>query len=495
MGDELDKTSIQLGISTRDLQAWRHAAALSGVSSEQLTTGLAQLYQRQLLASQGSKEAGKTFQDLGVDVKDSSGNLRTLDQLLPDIADAMQRMPEGPQRTALAMRLFGESGRRMVPMLSQGREGVAAMRRELEELGGGASAEFIQRSAAMADSEQRLSVATMGLRSDLASGLLPTLTRGVQALTRVTSAVARSDLAASLARPVMVALGVAGAGAGVAMASAWLPAAAPILAAAVAVSLIYLAIDDLQTTLDGGDSLIRRWLEGWKGTRGATEDINSMRDAVLTLQEAMALIVDSVKYLAGAMAPIADAWNSLNSLDRYTSGQALDEWIGGMIGWEGPSVFAGGTGSAPGSGAAQAPEVPFLDRLMQDYIGAPIAEGMVSANARRRGDAPQVQARGADIAAAENWSTIRAMEQRAAMRTDAAGLPMSVPSWSPRVATSTRPPQRNVTIHQNVTAHVTNNEATDTVAVERAVERGVEQALDRDRRQILDDLEPEGGEE
>ena len=55
LGDELDKSSKTLGISTQALQAWRHAAELSGVNQEQMNGSLVRFQRSAYDASRGSR--------------------------------------------------------------------------------------------------------------------------------------------------------------------------------------------------------------------------------------------------------------------------------------------------------------------------------------------------------------------------------------------------------------------------------------------------------
>ena len=67
-GDELDKTSKVIGISTQALQAWRHAANLSGVDAQSFNTGLIRLQRNMYEAQRGSATAQEAFSKLGISV-------------------------------------------------------------------------------------------------------------------------------------------------------------------------------------------------------------------------------------------------------------------------------------------------------------------------------------------------------------------------------------------------------------------------------------------
>uniref|UniRef100_A0A6M3J6R1 Putative tail tape measure protein n=3 Tax=viral metagenome TaxID=1070528 RepID=A0A6M3J6R1_9ZZZZ len=292
MGDDLDKTSQQLSLTTVELQAFRHAANLSGVDAAGFGNAMGQL---QLKAAQAARDGGRqaqVFRDLGIEITNSSGELLGGGELLRNVADAMQRTTNPTVRTAAAMELMGRSGRRMLPMLTGGREGMAAMEGELARLGGGASREFIAASVMMTDDLARMNVASMSLRSSLVTAIIPTLSRAVQWFTRVAAAVSTTGTASAATKPVVVALGTALAVAGYTALAAWGATLLPILAVAGGAALLYLAINDVNTTLEGGESILKEWLVAWHGVDGAAAKIHEMKNDINDMENALQAVVD-----------------------------------------------------------------------------------------------------------------------------------------------------------------------------------------------------------
>lgn len=292
IGDAVDKTSRSLNLGRAEFQSYEHAARLSGMETNQFTATLGILSQRALMASRGNREAKTEFDRLGVSVTDAEGRLRPLRDLLPDVAAGFSEQVDPNERAGMAMRLMGEQGRRMLPFLLEGRDGVRAMLEEVEQLGGGASEDFINQSVEMTDNLERFRVASLSLRSGLLTQLLPTMTRMVQWLTRTTAALSRSGVAAAAARPILVALGVAAAAAGVSAAVAWGGAVAPIALAALAATALYLAIDDVYTAFKGGRSVTTEFLDSLGYLVGlpalGTQMFRGFRTAIQTYFDAIA---------------------------------------------------------------------------------------------------------------------------------------------------------------------------------------------------------------
>jgi hypothetical protein len=133
--DALSKLSQRVGITVESLSLLMPAAELSGVSAEKFEGGLRRLAARMLEAATGSAEATRGFEALGVAFRNQDGSLRATDQVLLDLADRFKTMPDGAEKTALAMQIFGKSGADLIPFLNQGRDGVEALTAEMQALG------------------------------------------------------------------------------------------------------------------------------------------------------------------------------------------------------------------------------------------------------------------------------------------------------------------------------------------------------------------------
>lgn len=256
MGTELRNAAATTGLSTDSLQAWRAAAESAGVSAEQLTPAINALRRNAEAASHGAGPAVRDFYRLGITLRDASGHLRTTDDLLDRTVTALAEVPDETQRTAMAMRLLGESGARLSPLFSQGAEGVAEARRQIELLGGGLSGEAIEASAEYTAQIRALDLAFLSLRGRLALFFLPVLTAVNQAVARTAGGLARLADHSRLLEAAVLVLGTAMVASGTRSALAWAAAAAPLLAVGALVLGLILVVDDLWTGLSGGESVL-----------------------------------------------------------------------------------------------------------------------------------------------------------------------------------------------------------------------------------------------
>lgn len=173
--DELSKAAQKIGIATESLSRLAYAADLSDVSLEQLQTGLARLTKFQAEAAQGGKEQIRVFEQLGIAIKDASGHLRDTESVLKDFANVFASLPDGPEKTALALEVFGRSGAELIPLLNQGAAGIRQAGDELERFGGVLSGQAGVQAEEFNDNLRRLQVQVESLFLAVANDLLPDL--------------------------------------------------------------------------------------------------------------------------------------------------------------------------------------------------------------------------------------------------------------------------------------------------------------------------------
>lgn len=175
--DKAAKTARAVGVTVGELQELNFAAQLSGGSANDVTKILGQLAKAGREASKGTKTFVEAFGDLGVTATDAQGNLKTTNELLGDVTDRFKGMKDGSEKTAIAMKLFGRSGAKMIPFLSEGREGLAKMAAEARRLGIVLSDQSAKKAERFTDAMLRAKSAVQGIRNRIAVAMLPALNR------------------------------------------------------------------------------------------------------------------------------------------------------------------------------------------------------------------------------------------------------------------------------------------------------------------------------
>jgi len=174
-GEELNKLAQKTGVSVAALSALKYAAELSDVTTEGLTKGLKHLSTALFDTKVKGEEGGAALKALGVAAMDSTGQIRPTEAVLLDLADRFAAMPDGAEKAALAVKLFGKEGLNMIPMLNQGREGLTGMMEEAKRLGLVMSEDAAQASEAFNDNLKRLHAVTEGLQRQIGAAVIPVL--------------------------------------------------------------------------------------------------------------------------------------------------------------------------------------------------------------------------------------------------------------------------------------------------------------------------------
>jgi hypothetical protein len=171
VGTESIKLSRLTGLNVEDSSRLRFAFQQTGVDGEQAGKAIG-IFSKNL----ASGTAEKALAGLGLSAKDSSGHLKSMQDLLPGVADKFKTMPDGPEKTALAMKLFGKSGADLLPFLNKGADGIKALDDASDKYGltvSGPMADNIKKAKA---SQKDWDATVQGLSVTFGAVLLPVLT-------------------------------------------------------------------------------------------------------------------------------------------------------------------------------------------------------------------------------------------------------------------------------------------------------------------------------
>jgi hypothetical protein len=351
--DEVGATAEKLGVNAQRYQELGFAAQQSDTSIETLTMGLGLLSKNLIAAQDGSKEAADSFKDLGLDPK----QFKTADEAFVAIADKLSKLPAGAKKTALSMKLFGKSGKELVPLLNIGREGIQKFAAEANALGLVMDDAGLQAGSDFGDSMNRVKQAVGGLLKSAILPLLPVITKlmdGFKDWVLVNRGLIKSKIAewvqttisalktlagwvhvvadnfgvifaaavgvkaAQAVYALTVALkaaGVTGVKAAVGMAASWLAAMAPFILIGAAIFLLILIVQDLYTWFQGGESVIKKYL--WEPIKAFVGDTWTSFKMLVT--DVAKMFSDMVDGIVDKLFAIPDAIGNFFSFDENTS--------------------------------------------------------------------------------------------------------------------------------------------------------------------------------
>lgn len=173
--DEMDKLAQKTGLTIEAVSQLQYAAKLSGV--EDLGASLTKFNKSVGDAAQGTKAQAEAFKTLGVEIRKADGTLKDTETLFNDTAEAISKLPPGIKKTQVAIDLFGKSGAQLIPFLNEGKAGLAAMRKEADDLGLTLDEKTGKAADAFNDNLDRLGSVVQGVGNRLAAQFAPELER------------------------------------------------------------------------------------------------------------------------------------------------------------------------------------------------------------------------------------------------------------------------------------------------------------------------------
>lgn len=172
--DRIDKMSQQLGMSREGFQKWEFVLSQSGVSIDNMSTGMKTLVQKMQASTTAGSASQATFKKLGVNVKNANGEFKDQEQVFNEVVVALQGMEDGVDKAAISQELFGRSGQELLPLLNATAESTEELMNKAEDLGLVLSDETVDAGVKFTDSMDQIK-RTMGtVGTEIAADLLPT---------------------------------------------------------------------------------------------------------------------------------------------------------------------------------------------------------------------------------------------------------------------------------------------------------------------------------
>lgn len=172
--DALNDSAEAAGVSVQTFSELGYAAKMSGSDSEVLGKALVKISDATAKAAGGDADTRKLFKQLGIEAKDAAGKLRESDEVLGDLAEVFAKLPDGPEKVALAVKVFGERiGPGLLPLLNSGKAGIGELREEFRKLHGDLG--DTKAAAQFNDNMDRINMAAQGVKATIVNGLMPSL--------------------------------------------------------------------------------------------------------------------------------------------------------------------------------------------------------------------------------------------------------------------------------------------------------------------------------
>lgn len=169
-GDQIDKASQKLGVSSTFYQEWEAVLQHSGTSMDSMSASFKKLAN----ASQdASKDQVAAFEAIGLSMDQVAG--MSTEDLFKNVVSGLQGMEEGTERTAIATQLLGKGAMQMGALFNTSSEDTQGMIDKVHELGGVMGEDAVKSAAAYQDSLQDMQTALSGVKNGLMADLLPVM--------------------------------------------------------------------------------------------------------------------------------------------------------------------------------------------------------------------------------------------------------------------------------------------------------------------------------
>lgn len=172
-GDHVKMMAERLGLTTDAYQELQYAASRADVDQETFNSSMSKFSRGIAEAAAGTGEAMVGFNALGISVRDSHGNLRTMESLLPEVADRMGEIKNQSLRNALAVKFFGKEGMKLNGIFNEGAEGLAKLRKEGRDVGAVMSPEQIKLAEEFDDKLKSVTATMTMVRNIVGAALAP----------------------------------------------------------------------------------------------------------------------------------------------------------------------------------------------------------------------------------------------------------------------------------------------------------------------------------
>lgn len=180
--DEIDKMSQKIGMSAEGYQEWSYIMEQNGMDVDKLQTGMKTLVNQMDAVKNGSEGATDAFEQLGVEIMNSDGSLRSQEEVMNDCIRALANMDATAERAKLQTELFGKAGTEMSPMLNQGAKAIDDLRDRAHQLGLVMGEEAVKTGVEYGDLSNDLQKSFGMLKTNLGTALFPVLNQVIEKL-------------------------------------------------------------------------------------------------------------------------------------------------------------------------------------------------------------------------------------------------------------------------------------------------------------------------
>lgn len=171
--DRIDKLSQKIGISRTGFQELEYVLSQNGTDIEKLQVGLKTMTQRMGEATEGTGKGAEAFAKLGISATDSTGAMKSQEQMFEESAKALMLLPEGAEKSQMAFDMFGKAGLELMPMLNGTAEGFDELKQGAHDMGLVLSDDTVASGAQFTDTMDNIQRSMGAVMSKVGAEVMP----------------------------------------------------------------------------------------------------------------------------------------------------------------------------------------------------------------------------------------------------------------------------------------------------------------------------------
>lgn len=189
--DELNKTAKSIGMNVEALQEWNHVATMAGVETSSLESAFSKVNDILADVALGDvRSFAGVFHALGISMDEIEG--KSTEEAFEIIREALNKVEDQSLKTALANKLFGDKlGGDLIPILSMEADEISDLREEARKLGL-ITEEQVEQVSGYKDSLDKLKLSTSALSVEIATVMIPAMSKVVDIIQNKLIPVVRS---------------------------------------------------------------------------------------------------------------------------------------------------------------------------------------------------------------------------------------------------------------------------------------------------------------
>lgn len=168
--NQIEKTKREIAETTAEIKK-------NGDKTGDLTFKIKELNTNLAVQEADLKKSANAFDRIGVSTKDAEGKQKDFSSILLEVADKFKTMPDGIDKTALSMELFGRSGKDMIRVLNLGSDGIKDLEAQADKLGLTLTSDTIGKVNDLVQSQKNLKQQTDALKIAVGTETAPVLTK------------------------------------------------------------------------------------------------------------------------------------------------------------------------------------------------------------------------------------------------------------------------------------------------------------------------------